>query len=471
MKRQPKVVILKYIKGKFWLLILPVIRGLFALQFDVYGWLQDIWMDIIVISVILGSAVLKWYATSFRFENMGMFVRKGLLFRREICIPFSVISVIEFNFPLLLSPFKAVEIYPYTDSQRNKKGSIGIVVSEIDYLQIYNNLVFEKSGKIPEYKASKKEILIFSVLFSSTLSGAIYLGTLLVRGEKIIGEKVEADFLGVINSISEREFFSADDVISPAVVLTIIMGLGWLFSFAENLLRHMNLKITSCGQKIIIENGCFNRWKYYVKNSRINYVDLRQNMIMKTANLTSVHIGCSGYETANRQSVFIPIATKKQATKIIAELLPDFTQSNNLIRTKRVNIWLPTIVMVGVFIATKYLSSVFFEWEKVIEFFAVMLEVLMVYLLAVRVAARLTDGIGVGEWALTVRYCSVFRFHTVILPKAAIAYIKIRRTPFQAVGGRCNVFFYTKGRGARRHCVRGVDYKETTFLIEKYNNM
>lgn len=158
---------------------------------------------------------------------------------------------------------------------------------------------------------------------------------------------------------------------------------------------------------------------------------------------------------------------KKQATKIIAELLSDFTQSNNLIRTKRVSIWLPTIVMVGVFVATKYLSSVFSEWEKVIEFFAVMLEVLMVYLLAVRVAARLTDGIGVGEGALTVRYCSVFRFHTVILPTAAIAYIKIRRTPFQAVGGSCNVFFLYQGKRCEAALREGCGLQKDNFFDRK----
>ncbi|MBQ8176323.1 MAG: PH domain-containing protein [Oscillospiraceae bacterium] len=471
MKRQHKVVILKYIKGKFWLLLLPVIRGLFLLKFDFYVWLQNIWMDIIVILLILGLAILKWYATSFRFENKELFVRKGLLLRREIYIPFSAISVVEFKFPVLFRFFKAVEIYPWMNSQKKKKGKIGIVVSEIDCLRIYNKMVSENTASTVSCKTSKKEILIFSVLFSSTLSGIIYLGTLLVRGEKIIGEKIKSDFFGIINSISEREIFSADGAASPAVVLTIIMGLGWMMSFIRNLLRHMNLKITSSGQAIIIENGCFDRWKYYVKYSRVNCVDLRQNMIMKTANLTSVHIDCSGYGTASKQSVFIPIATKKQAKDIVAELLPDFTQSNNLIRTKWVNIWLPITVMAGVFIVTKYLSGVFFEWEKAVEFFSVMLEVLMLYLLAVRIVARLTNGIGVSRGALTVRYCSAFRYHTVVVPKKAIAFIKIRRTPFRAAGGSCKVFIYPKGRGARRHCVRGVDYKEATFLIENYNNM
>ncbi len=470
MRHQHKIVILKYVKGKFWLMLLPVLRGIFSWKYDVYYWFRNVWMDIIVILIILISAILKWYFVQFKLNEKEIYVRKGALFRRDFCIPFSVISTVCFCRPLIFRPFKAVKFCVCTDSYRSKKRKQRrrdtLVVTEIDYLQICNNMGFEKRGLATDYIASKKELLIFSTLFSSTFSGLIYLGTLIIRGEKIVGEKIKIKIFSVINMTTETMIFAKDNTASFAVAVVVIISVAWVMSFAKSFLRHMNFKIRSFEKGLEVENGHFSRWKYYVNSSKINYIDLRQNMLMKTAHIVSAHISCAGYKTVgNGQSVFIPVTTKKQAAAAMKELLPGFTQSNNLVSAKQARVWMPLTFVIGVFVGVKYLSSIFSEWRSLIVFLGVMLEVMFLYLLAVKITAKLTTGIGVSEETLSLRYCKAFRFHTVVVPKARIAYIKIQRTPFQQISGSCDVIVYTKGEGLRGHRVSGIDYKKIVFLM------
>lgn len=475
-RRQHKIVILKYVTGKFWLLLFPVLRGLFTLRYDFHYWLKGAYLDIIVILLMLSSAIIKWYFVRFEADKKGIYVRKGVLLRREFRLCFSQISSARFYSPLLFRPFKAVECSVCTDCCRVKKGETRsdciLVVSETDYLQIYNNLTIENFDAKTSYKTSEKEVLIFSMLFSSTLSGTVYLGTLIVQGGKIVGEKIEMNFFSAVSNVTETVKFMADGTVPFSSALIMLIAGGWLLSFVINVFRHMHFEMRRFGRGFEVKNGYFSRWKYYVNYSRINCVDLHQSLIMKSAKIVSVHISCAGYgKGRNGQSVFVPVTTRKRAAAAVEGLLSDFTQSNNLVGAKQAYVWGPMAAAAGVLIASKLLSSIFPEWKSAVNFFGAMLEVLFLYLIAVRITARLTTGMGVSREALTLRYCKGFRFHTVIVPKARIAYIKIRRTLFQRAGGSCDVIVYTRGERAREYRVKGIAFKEGKNLVLHYDDI
>ena len=63
LKRPHPINILEHISGYFWLLLLPLVRGLFAFRGGFWGWLSGVWFDLLVLAAILGFALLRWAST------------------------------------------------------------------------------------------------------------------------------------------------------------------------------------------------------------------------------------------------------------------------------------------------------------------------------------------------------------------------------------------------------------------------
>ncbi|MBQ7981165.1 MAG: PH domain-containing protein [Oscillospiraceae bacterium] len=450
------------------------------MKFDFYHWVKDTYMDIIVILIIFGSAWLRWFFVQFEIQEKAIYVRKGVLLQSEYALPYSVISCAAYYRPFLLRPFKAVKIILDSDSYRRseagKKADVVLIVSEIYYSQIYKNIPNGFEAAEMNFRASKKELLLFSMLFSSTLPGIIYLGTFFVQGSRIVGEKIEMRIFSAVNDVTEVLRIFDEGVTPLAVALLMIISGGWLLSFIINLLRHLCFEIRWHGSNITIENGFFSRWKYYVNSSKINYVDLRQNLLMKAVEVMSVHVSCTGYgKGKNELPVFVPVTTRRRVMNVIKSMLPDFTPSNILLKTKKsyvmVYVRLPLILVFGTAIAAAELEKNFPEWGSAVKFLGMMLEIPLVYLLAVKIAAKISTGIGVSRTALTIRYCKAYRFHTVIVPKGRIAYIKIRRTLFQRVSGCCDVVIYTRGESVRAHRVRGIMFADVDKLVNDCDKM
>ena len=65
LKRQHPIKIIDYSSKSFWLLSIPLIRGLFYLQFDLWAWIQGAWFDIFVLLVILIYGFFQCRITSY----------------------------------------------------------------------------------------------------------------------------------------------------------------------------------------------------------------------------------------------------------------------------------------------------------------------------------------------------------------------------------------------------------------------
>lgn len=479
LKHQHKFAILKYAKGNIWLLIIPLVRGLFLLRTDFYHWFKMVYMDIFVIAIVFVLAWLKWYCVRYEITKKGIYVKTGLLFRKEYAIRYASVSCIAFHQTLLLRPLKVVRIFIDTNNylveKKHSKSEIILFVSETDYSQIYKNIPATNSESKTIFQASKRAIFFYSMFFSSTIPSLVYMASFIIQCSRIVGEKIEMKFLSVVNELTESLRIFYDKVTATIVVLVLIIASGWFVSVAVKIMRRTNFKISRCGGSILIENGLFDYWKYYVKYSSINCVEIQQNLLMKTTGIMSVNINCAGYgKRKDELPVFIPMTTKKQAILMMRKLLPDFTLSNIKLRTKRTYImayvWLPAALIIGVAVSVAMLSRTA-TWGSAAGFVGIMLEIPLMYLLTVRIVAKICAGIGVNDNSLTVSCCKGVRLCTAIVPKDRIAYIKIRRTFFQRVSGCCDVIVYARGGHVRGYRVRGIVLTEALWLVENYDKM
>ncbi|MCH5194707.1 MAG: PH domain-containing protein [Oscillospiraceae bacterium] len=478
MKHQHKIAILKYTTANFWLLLIPLVRGLIALRFDLYRWLRGAYLDIFVILVIIGAAVIRWSCDLYEIREDGIIIKSGVFIRNEFLFPYNALSCATSKRSLWQRPIKAVSLMLDSDSHsaKNKRGGadIQLIVPLNDYTEIYNKMPTESTNTRISYYASKYNLIFFSLVFSSTLSGAIFFGTLFIQGARIVGNELEEIFINAVSDVTNVVQTIVKGVTPFTVAISLIIAVSWGFSFFSNLLRHINFMIQRCGKNIFVENGFFSRWKYFINYSRINHADLRQDLLMKICKVMSVHVSCTGYgKDKNEIPVFVPITTRNRVMGSMQMILPNFTVNSNDLRTKKGYIMpfiMPPIIMIAVFPAAAYFAMKFFPaWDSVIKFLLVMGEIPSVYLLIVKIVAKFTTGIGIGEETVTLRYCQFYQFHTVVVPKNKIVYVRLTQTIFQRFNKTCDVKIYTRGERASRHRIRGIPLAEAMNFAEGYS--
>lgn len=469
MSRQHKIAILKYTTGNFWMLLIPLVRGLIAMNFDFYHWLQGAYWDLIVILLMIGFAVLRWCFVRFEVGENGIFISHGIFVRNEFTIPYSAVACASAARSIWLRPIRAVTVALDSDSHstlgQGKKADVELIMKLTDYTKIYNNIPNSSANAKVSYRASKADLVFFSLVFSSTLSGIIFLGTLFIQGSRIVGDQLEEQFLNAVSDVTEFMQRIISGVTPAAVALTLIFALGWGFSFVSNLLRHINFRIQRCGNDITVRNGFFSKWKYYVNISKVNCADLRQNLLMKICRVMSVHVSCTGYgKSRNEIPVFVPVTTKKRVMSTMQMMLPSFTLSNISLKPKPLYImpflWGPLLSAVLLPVGAVAAARFFPAWSGIVKFLLIMGEIPSLYLIAVKITAKFTTGIGFGNDTITLKYCTFSQFHTVIVPKSRIAYVRLSRTIFQRFNGTCDVWVYSRGEHASRHRIRGIDVKK-----------
>lgn len=478
MSRQHKIAILKYTTKNFWMLLIPLVRGLIAVNFDFYHWLQGAYWDLIVILLMIGFAVLRWYFVRFEVGEKGIFISHGVFLRNEFTIPYSAVACASAARSMWLRPIRAVTVALDSDShstlEQGKKADAELIMKLTDYTKIYNNIPSSSTNAKFSYRASKADLVFFSLVFSSTLSGVIFLGTLFIQGSRIVGNQLEEQFLNAVSGVTEFMQKIISGVTPAAVALTLIFALGWGFSFVSNLLRHINFRIQRCGSDITVRNGFFSKWKYYVNISKVNCADLRQNLLMKICRVMSVHVSCTGYgKSKNEIPVFVPVTTKKRVMSTMQMMLPSFTLSNISLKPKPSYIlpflWGPLLSAVLLPVGAVTAARFFPAWSGIVKFLLIMGEIPSLYLIAVKITAKFTTGIGFGSDTITLKYCRFSQFHTVIVPKSRIAYVRLSRTIFQRFNGTCDVWVYSRGERASKHRIRGIDVKKAEEFLGSKN--
>lgn len=470
MKRQHPIAILRYVSKNFWLLLIPLLRGLLALKFDFYNWLSGAYLDILVVLAIFGAAFFHWWNIRFRIGKKDIFVSTGFFVRESMRIPFTSATAVLFKKAFLMRPLRAVTILIDTDSSstvnKHEDPDLKLIVREKDIDKLLTYFKQESDENRLCYKSNRRRMLFFSLAFSSALSGLIYFGTFLIQGGRLVGNELEARFLGAVNNVTrvaEKVIYG----ITPVTVgIIIILGMGWLYSFISNYLRHINFELEKNRNGIRIKNGFFTRRLCFINEDKVNYADLRQNMLMKIFRVMSVNISCSGYgKQKNEIPVFVPITGKKSVSEVMKRFLPKFSSDEGVryeVKPSYIMKFLgPPMVLIFAIILAFPTAVIFFpEWYSVELFAAAMGEIVAVHLLIVNLAAFLSNGVEICEGSIVVRYCKAFGFHNVIVPLEMISEIRISQNFLQKLNGSCNFILYTRGERAGRHWVRGLQLSD-----------
>jgi uncharacterized membrane protein YdbT with pleckstrin-like domain len=325
---------------------------------------------------------------------------------------------------------------------------------------------FQPSKKNPfnfNYKPSVWIIFIFSLLFSSSISGATYVAALLIELGRTAGDLV----------MSQREAFTkiSEDVaralalkIPPVGMgVALLLILSKLFSFVLNLLRYARFEISRHDGIIRIHSGVIGKRDFFIVPQKINYTDLGQNLMMKIFGVTSIHVNCAGYgKKRNEIPVFLPIMRAEHAYTTLQFLNLNGKIKHHKNRPRKTSFftytWFPLVVTFLILAGAYVLIDLVPFYKGTIVFFLMLLCVPAVWALAVKIVSLFTTGYSKADGYVYISVCRGLDFHNITIKEENIVKTVVSQSFFQRIFKQqtCDITFYLRSDRTKKYTVKSL---------------
>ena len=475
MRRQHLLKILSYSAKNVWLLIFPLIRGLLSIKLGdaqaFLDWLKGAWFDILTVVLIIFTGYIRWFFSYYIVKEDAIVLKNGVFIKTSKTIPIQKISSITEEHSFFLKPFKATKLIINTCAG-TLDNDLSILVNYCDLHYIRRSLNSDDTDTLDEngntnvtfyYKPKFWSTFFFSFIFSSTLSGAIYIFVFLFKTGSILEQFFQRSVLDEFNMVTENVSQMLMLNVSPIFVsLSLIIAVSWLISFITNVIRYTNFKLKRKPDAVYIRTGVLTERFYKIVPNMVNYVDLCQNFITKLFRYVSINVNCSGYGSTHKEiPVFIPIMSKKHCQQTISAIMPNVKVNNSQYKPKITTFWryiYPAVFLCGGIALAYYISIYYFPTlTDLIKYIAIMSEIPSIWYLIVRIMALFTSGFSLKEDLLCIRYAKRFTFHTILVAESNITKVCITQTIFQSFSDTYDITFYLNSEQSQLHRVKGLN--------------
>ena len=152
----------------------------------VLNWLHGTWFDLLILAIILGYGFCIWFFRKFTVEDGQLYVQDSFIFTRKRIMPVKNLSALTIEHALFLRPFHASYLYADTASGLLNSTDIKLLIRKKDEPLFLSALPRLRQGKRHHYERKVRlwKILLFSVIFSSSFSGALIYCDFLVSERK-----------------------------------------------------------------------------------------------------------------------------------------------------------------------------------------------------------------------------------------------------------------------------------------------
>lgn len=475
MKNQHPIKIFSYCSKNMWLLIFPLLRGLTAIKLmdfqSLYSWFEGAWFDILIVLFIFLTGFMRWKFSRFKAEDDRIVYQNGIFMRTIIDVPYSKVTSFTIENQFFLRFFKASVLYIDTSSGKFGENDLKITVSRKDAIMIQKNIEhyfaeFKKEllGNYHyKYKPKWFSMFFFSFIFSSTLTGVIYIAIFFIKSGKIVEEIIQERMIDKLSDVSRTVSEQVPLKISPLAITIALFFIGsWLISFIANIIRYTKFKIAVAGKIAEIHTGVLTKRNYYINTSKINYIDLRQSILTKIAKVMSINVNCSGYGNSRKEiPVFVPLMHKNHAVPALKAMLPDAPAFHRVdykpsLRFLWRYTWKAVLLCVG-FAVLYFAADYFFPvYHDAYIFVLIMAEIPSAWFGIVNIISNCTSGVSAYEGNICIKYSRGYVFHTVLARTDKIVKSVISQSIFQKFTKTCDISLYINSEFSLYHKVKSI---------------
>lgn len=478
--------ILKHAKNSIWLLIFPILRGVrsFTLDADAfYTWVTGGWFDLIVLILIIGAGYITWLFTWVRLGRNHIRLMQGFIVKRTVEIPYKNISAVTAQHNFYLRPFQAVRVHVDTDAGAMGTTDMSVMVKRDDFKKLQRKLPKIRRAEKKSFKFCPKwyKIVFFSFVFSSSLSGALYISTLIFNAGRIVMDLMREDLPDVYKvandvsqNVSQNVSANVPVEIPPVVIVIVSVILGmWLLSFFSNLFRYHDFIMKKDAHIMRIVSGAFTKRVFHIMPKKINFLDLRQSFITKVFKIFSLNISCSGYgKGKNELPVLLPILSRNEVDEALEMLGFNKYLVKRKVKPEKMAfmtyIGAPLYTSLGILVAGWITIRLFPQLHDIAPYVTIIIAAPFIWLTIVKFYAYLTTGITVNEDFCCIRYSRFYAFHTIMADRSKLVKIQIFQDLIDKKIGRCRLDFYFSSEQTRIHKVKGLSVKDAQKIIEQF---
>ncbi|MBR4555337.1 MAG: PH domain-containing protein [Ruminococcus sp.] len=329
-ERQHPVRILSHISRSFWLILIPAGKELIAASFDIGGWARTYWPELITLAVIFTTAVLRWAAVSCRIGDGCITAGTGPLGLVATTLYFHEITAVRTEQGPLYRRVGACTLYLETPARALGRSEIKLVISAEKAERIYSLIAGASEGEpVCRVRVRRRSVLLYSVMFSSAMSGLFGLAAAAVQLARYAGAGLR-ELAGTLNSgIETLERADSHLLCFSGTVpgLIILAGgaaaAGRAVSLVYKLLSSWGFTADRRGSLLTVCSGRLCRIRFAADRASVSCCDIRQSLLMKLLGMSSVHIEYAGSAGRCGRGVLIPMMKSSRAERAVQRLLPE----------------------------------------------------------------------------------------------------------------------------------------------------
>ncbi|MDE6020395.1 MAG: PH domain-containing protein [Ruminococcus sp.] len=450
MKHEHPIKILRYCALNLWMLLFPLLRSLSLFPFSPEAfvlWLKGAWMDIMVMLFIFSHAFLKWFRCRFCVDEKCFTAVSGILFQSRISIPFEkitavAVSAIETTFLLKLLLFRI---------DTRAAGSVNIPTlwlrkKDFEELSDKMPLCKENSSSAFTYRINLWRVLVYSFLFSSSLSGTLYIAAFFIEAGnaagKILSELHITEALSEMSSAAASVFRAVPEII---ILILIVLLFCRILSFVINLLRCAGFRTLIDPSVIRISSGFFPRRKTSIYLSSSECTIIKQGLLSRAFKRASMFITySSSTKGRNKNTLLVPVLSEDAP---INALFSGFEKNRSIANPYSLwsFIWQP-LTIIGVILGFLFIIS--YEKYYACEILFPLSGIVLVPAAALLLTRLITFRSQFTAWdnkKISICCSKGISFFTVVTKKESIALVKTVQTPMARKKGFCNAAIYIKG--------------------------
>ncbi len=480
MYREHPIKILRYCIKNLWLLIFPLLRSTALFPFSpqtLMRWFVGAWFDILIFLVILGAAILRWRCCRFDFCRREIRMVSGIFLKKRRCIPCKNITSVTESDLCICHSFLPVLLKVDTAAASQPGASLRLWMRPEDLAAMHRTIPILRHSDAPHrlYRPNAMLTLLFSFLFSSSLSGTVYIIAFFFQAGSAARDLFwELGLLRTLDELNTAAIRTFNAIPSVVVTICVFLAVCRVLSFVANLLHYGRFRTRVEHGLLSASMGVIIRRRTRLRPAAVHYVIGRQNLIMKLFGMQSLHLSCSGFGNGRRSMpVLIPLMPKKNAPLPLSALMPGVSDKPppKLIRGCRDAVWnfvwQPMTCIGAMLLAIVLPLRRIPIAEEILFPSACLMLVPAVWMLLIRLLSVSAEFIAYNGNQIQLHYSKGFSFYTITAPLSHIISVEIHRTPFTQRKGICNVVILLRGHKQRRHRLVGVSESQVRALLHR----
>ncbi|WP_239256148.1 PH domain-containing protein [Listeria ilorinensis] len=472
--------------------IIPIIVGLFSLfrAATDQGWLP-IWtyplIILFLILLILAPALIKYATFRYALEKEGLRVRYGLIFRKNIYIPYERIQTIQQKQWFFFMPFNVTQILIETAGGSGKPEADLSAVP----VQVAKELKDLRDGKKAEQDPEQTIATVETNIHKNPLDveapdpDELPDKTVTLRTKELIlmavtssgvfgGLIIVLAFSGQIQDLLPKDWLESQfeqiwemGVIIVTILVIVVLLALWGISIVATLFKYFQFKLMKYEQQLVVEKGLLQRNRTTLNFSRIQGLVIVESPLRQWLGLVGVKAitaGSSGDDEHSGDILIIPIMKKTAAYALLQELLPAYHFDRNAIeRVPKTSLrYFLQIYLGWTFVLCLIPAVIFFPLGTLA--FLLLFLVLWKAILSYR-----ATGFMISERTILLQARPLFSKTTHLVRKERVQSFQLHRSIWMRRSKTCHVDMALKsGNGSARPFVRYLNEEQALRLYEWY---